>query len=418
MTIRKEISAVKTRSSVRFVLACVFLDALGVGLIVPVLPRLIGTLSETRDLQVWWYGAIMVSYGLMQFVSAPLLGYLSDRFGRRPVLLVGILGLGLTFAVPAFFASLPLILASRIVGGALSANLTVAQAYVADLTCGDERTVMFGRVGAVFGIGFVLGPALGGFAGESDPSFPFLLAFFLALCNFFYGLRFLPESLATTARESDSSTTCNAFLALPKLLSKREMRPFFFVFAIVSLAIALLQCTWALYTEYRYGFTPLAIGLSIFALGASMSWVQGGILAWLLRRYPASKILAFSILLSAVCLAGIALADNGLLASIFCCTYAISATVSPVITSAVSRLTDARDQGQNIGALNSLVSLMSALAPLLGTPLLGFVIHGNSPLQLGAPYFAASLLMLLALALFLKSISKKIDTSKEENCNF
>ncbi len=408
----------KTRSSVRFVLACVFLDALGVGLIVPVLPRLIGTLSETRDLQVWWYGAIMVSYGLMQFVSAPLLGYLSDRFGRRPVLLVGILGLGLTFAVPAFFASLSLILASRIIGGALSANLTVAQAYVADLTQGDERTVMFGRVGAVFGIGFVLGPALGGFVGESDPSLPFLLAFLLALCNFFYGLRFLPESLLATARETRLSTTRNAFLALPKLLGRKQMRPFFLVFAIVSLAIALLQCTWALYTEYRYGFTPLEIGLSIFALGASMSLVQGGILARLLRRYPASKILAFSILLSAVCLAGIGLADNGLLASLFCSAYAISAVVSPVIASAVSRLTDARDQGQNIGALNSLFSLMSALAPLLGTPLLGFVIHGASPIQIGAPYFAASLLMLLSLALFLKGIAKKIDNFEEENRNF
>ena len=156
-----------------FILVCIFLDALGIGLIVPVLPRLIGELAVTRDLQATWYGAIMLSYGVMQFLSAPLLGALSDRIGRRPVLLGGILGLGLMFAVPAFSTSLWFILGSRILGGMLSANMTVAQAYIADVTVGVQRFSGFGKIGAVFGIGFVLGPALGGVLGQFDVRFPF-----------------------------------------------------------------------------------------------------------------------------------------------------------------------------------------------------------------------------------------------------
>lgn len=142
-----------------FVLACVFLDALGIGLIIPVLPRLIGTLASSPDAQASWYGAIMVSYGLMQFFSAPAIGAISDRLGRRPVLLTGILGLAVMMLVPAFCDSLWLILLSRILGGAMSSNIVVAQAYIADVTDESSRTAAFGRIGAIFGVAFILGPA-------------------------------------------------------------------------------------------------------------------------------------------------------------------------------------------------------------------------------------------------------------------
>ena len=148
------------KPAIGFVLACVFLDALGIGLIVPVLPRLIGSLADTRDLQTSWYGAIMVSYGLMQFFFAPILGALSDRIGRRPVLLTGILGLSIMMIVPAVSQSLPFILLSRLVGGMMSSNIVVAQAYIADVTPSHQRIASFGKIGAIFGIAFVLGPAV------------------------------------------------------------------------------------------------------------------------------------------------------------------------------------------------------------------------------------------------------------------
>ena len=276
------------KPAVGFILACIFLDALGIGLIVPVLPRLIGTLSETRDAQTWWYGLIMLSYGVMQFVSSPLLGALSDRIGRRPVLLGGILGLGLTFAVPAFSGSLVLILVSRVVGGMMSANMTVAQAYIADVTQGVGRCSGFGKIGAAFGVGFVLGPAVGGLLGDSDPRWPFMAASAVALLNFLYGAFVLPESLTERAANPLSWRNNNPLKALFDVTRVPANRLFLLILTLTSLANALMQCTWALYTEFRYGFTPLAIGLSVFALGLSIAFMQGVVLQRLIRFVAAA----------------------------------------------------------------------------------------------------------------------------------
>ena len=238
----------KLPSRLRFIYACIFLDALGIGLIIPVLPRLIGVLTDTRDEQMWWYGAIMLSYGVMQFLASPLLGALSDRIGRRPVLLSGICGLGIMFAVPALSTSLTAILASRIFGGLLSANISVAQAYIADVTTGYERAAAFGRIGAVFGAGFLIGPALGGILGGNNPHLPFIAASIVTLLNFGYGLFVLPESIAQRSTEPVSLRKNNAFGSLAHLLKLPQIRIFVLTLAFFSLANSLMQYSWALYT--------------------------------------------------------------------------------------------------------------------------------------------------------------------------
>lgn len=400
-----------------FVLACIFLDALGIGLIVPVLPRLIGTLTTSHDAQTWWYGMIMLSYGVMQFVSAPLLGALSDRYGRRPVLLAGICGLGVMFAVPAFFASLPAILASRIAGGMLSANMAVAQAYVADLTTGYERSAAFGKIGATFGIGFVVGPALGGILGQNDPTIPFVVASAVTLINFFYGLFALPESLTNPNPRPLSLAASTPFASLAAMLREPRARLFLLTLALTGLANGVMQCTWALYTEFRYGFTPLQIGLSVFALGISISLVQGFLLQRLLARLHSQLIAALAIASGAVCLAAIGVSTNGLVAVIFVCLYACAGAVSPLLTAAISRETPLDAQGKAIGSVSSLNSLTGAVAPALGTPLL-MVTTGQSPESLlaGTPYFACALLSAAALVLFvfgMRRLSEKSSAAAE-----
>ena len=306
------------KPAVGFILACIFLDALGIGLIVPVLPRLIGTLSETRDAQTWWYGLIMLSYGVMQFVSSPLLGALSDRIGRRPVLLGGILGLGLTFAVPAFSGSLVLILVSRVVGGMMSANMTVAQAYIADVTQGVGRCSGFGKIGAAFGVGFVLGPAVGGLLGDSDPRWPFMAASAVALLNFLYGAFVLPESLTERAAKPLSWRNNNPLRALFDVTRVPANRLFLLILTLTSLANALMQCTWALYTEFRYGFTPLAIGLSVFALGLSIAFMQGVVLQHLIRFVRPREIVLGALVIGSAAMAFVALSPWGIASSAAC----------------------------------------------------------------------------------------------------
>ena len=186
-----------TAAGVPFILICVLLDILGIGLIIPVLPQLVGDLAGSQSAQAWWLGAMLVAYGLMQFCFAPTLGALSDRYGRRPVLLLGIFGLGIMFLVPALSQSLPVILFSRILGGMFAGNIAVAQAYISDVTDKAHRAAAFGKLGACFGIGFILGPALGGILGENDVRLPFFIAGCLSLLNFLYGIFVLPESLTT-----------------------------------------------------------------------------------------------------------------------------------------------------------------------------------------------------------------------------
>ena len=229
--------------AIGFVLTCVFLDALGIGLIIPVLPRLIGNLAVSPDLQTVWYGAIMTSYGLMQFLFAPVLGAISDRIGRRPVLLTGILGLALMMLVPAYSNSLVAILLSRVIGGMMSSNIVVAQAYIADVTTANSRISSFGKIGAIFGIAFVLGPALGGVLGQTNPKIPFMVAGAICSLNFLYGLFILPESLQKPDTQPLKLSKLNAFHAIAKLGTLSGLRPLLVIVTLFTLAQSLMQCT-------------------------------------------------------------------------------------------------------------------------------------------------------------------------------
>ena len=386
------------KPAIRFVLACVFLDALGIGLIVPVLPRLIGTLAETRDLQTGWYGLIMVSYGLMQFFFAPLLGAISDRIGRRPVLLTGIFGLSLMMLVPAFSQSLAIILGSRIVGGMMSSNIVVAQAYIADVTPETQRINSFGKIGAIFGIAFVLGPAIGGILGHNDPTIPFLVASCICALNFLYGLFIPPESLVHHDQTPLTIRRLNPLSAIASLGKIDGLRPYLLIITLFTLAQSLMQCTWALYTEYRYTWTPLGIGLSIFALGLSISLTQGVLLPKLSNRFNAKQLILIGLWVGLISLTAIGLAPVGWLTLPFICSCAIMGLVAPAIQGLISRRSTASHQGINMGAVSSLNSFMSAISPLIGTPLL-IVTSANTTnfLLAGTPYLVAASLLIIAL---------------------
>ena len=381
----------KRNPAIGFVLACVFLDALGIGLIIPVLPRLVGSLAGSADAQTLWYGAIMISYGLMQFFFAPVLGALSDRIGRRPVLLTGILGLSLMMIIPAVASSLWAILISRLLGGMMSSNIVVAQAYIADVTTENSRISSFGKIGAIFGIAFVLGPALGGVLGQYDPRIPFMVAGSICALNFLYGIFILPESLKERNTSPLRIRELNPFTAIFNLTKLEGIRPFVLIITLFTL-----------YVEYRYGWTPLMIGLSIFALGISISLTQGFFLPFLTKRLPSYKIVRLGLTLGVVAMLAIGFSPWGYLSLVLICLFALMGVVGPTIQGEISRRCTMTQQGVNMGAVSSLNSFTGAISPTIGTPLLMVTSrHSDSLFLAGTPYFTCAMLLIVTLGIAL-----------------
>lgn len=388
----------KRQAAVPFIMLTSLLDIMGIGLVIPVLPVLVGQLTESRDTQAYWYGVLIAAFGLAQFMCAPLLGAVSDRFGRRPVLLLGIGGLGVTFLVTALAKSLWVLAGVRLLGGALSANIAVAQAYVADITTPENRTPALGKLGAMFGVGFVIGPMMGGLLGnDGHLSYPFFAAAGLCALNWLYGLLVLPESLPPERRNVRAPARLNPFSSLAGLAQLRGVGTLVVAVAAANLAQFTLQSVWVLYTGMRFGWTPRDNGISLFVVGLVAVVVQGGLMRVLLKRMGERRLVVAGLLSGTVAYACYGLVTHGwMLYIVIMCNFLAFAS-NTALQGIVSKSADAHEQGRTMATLTSLSSITGIIAPLLGTFLLGTVTHlgvGN-PL-IGAPFFACSALEAVA----------------------
>jgi len=388
------------RPAVAFIMITLLIDVFGIGLIIPVLPILLGEFTTGRDTQAYWYGAVAVTYGASQFLCAPLLGALSDRFGRRPLLLLGIAGLGATFLLTALAKSLWLIVAARVLGGGLSANFAVAQAYVADITPPEERTQSLGKLGAMFGIGFVLGPLLGGTLGNIDLRLPFYAAAGMCALNWLYGLLVLPESLPPQQRRPWSQARLNPLASLAGVSRLRGVGALVAAFAFTVLPQWMLQTTWVLYTNFKFGWGPRDSGLSLFMVGMVAMIVQGGLLPRLIRALGERRLIVAGLLSGTFAYAGYGLATHGwMLFVMIACNFLAFASIV-TMQGIVSKAASADEQGRVMGTLSSLQSLMGVVAPIIGTAVLGQVTFlPASNWRVGAPFFLCSLLQALAFAI-------------------
>lgn len=388
------------KKNIFFVLFCILLDILGIGLIIPVLPQLVGDLAQDQTAQTWWLGAMLVSYGSMQFLFAPLLGALSDRFGRRPVLLLGIFGLGIMFLVPALSSSLPVILLSRVLGGTCSANIAVAQAYIADVTPKEKRAEAFGMMGACFGIGFILGPMIGGILGETDVRLPFMLSAVLACVNFLYGLFILPESLAESNRKPITLSGCNPLSVLGNLLKIKSVGLLVAVMAIASFCQSVMHSTWTIYTNIRYDWTPMSIGFSMVAIGVVSVFMQGFAMRRFLALMGERQLIIAGLLSGAAAYVAFGLTYAGWVTYIIILLNFLSVAVAPTLSGKISRSVAPHEQGVTMGAVTTLNSVMGILAPLIGTPLLVHTVHQNDlSILAGLIYFICGALMLIGSAI-------------------
>jgi DHA1 family tetracycline resistance protein-like MFS transporter len=389
-------------AAMRFIMMVVLIDMLAVGIIVPVLPMMVGRFTTEPSEQSTWYGVVTMSYALSQFIGAPVLGALSDRFGRRPVLLLGFCGLAINFFTTALATSIAMLVASRIIGGLMQANAAVANAYVADITPPEQRARRFGLLGAMFGLGFILGPVVGGLLGGIDIRLPFFVAGALALLNLAYGWFVLPESLPAAPRPAIDWKRANPMSAFRQLAALKGVGLLVGVLAMTALAQFALYTVWVLYGQFRFGWGPTESGWSLFAVGVVSALVQGWLLGRLLRRYTAQRLAMLGLASStlAFTLWGLATEPWMMYAVIF--ANLLGATVTAALQGLVSGAADEKTQGRTMGAVSSLNSLAAVLAPVLAAPLLAGVSHlPAQDWRLGLPMFFCAALQGTALLLAL-----------------
>jgi DHA1 family tetracycline resistance protein-like MFS transporter len=383
-----------------FIMLASLLDMMSIGLIIPVLPALVGEFTGSQADQAFWYGAVTFAFGLANFFSSPVLGALSDAHGRRLVLLLGFCGMAFSFLATVLATAMWVLVAVRVVSGAMQANLSVANAYVADITPPEMRARRFGMLGAMFGVGFILGPVMGGLLGAIDLRLPFLAAGCLALLNLLYGYFVLPESLPASRRRAFQWRAANPVSALRGLAQLKGVGPLVAVIACAGLAQFVLYTTWVLYTTFKFGWGPLENGWSLAAVGVVSVIVQGLLLGRLLRWFSPRRLAVLGLVSStlAYLLWGAATEGWMMFAVIF--VNLLGATVAASIQSIISSAADARNQGQALGAVGGLNSLMAVIAPVLGAPILAMVSHlPPGDWRIGAPFYFCAALQGAALAL-------------------
>lgn len=396
----------QSSASLGFILVTVFLDVLGIGVIIPVLPQLVEQLSSgSSENRAFTYGLLISVYALMQFLLSPVLGSLSDRFGRRPVLLSSTFGLAADFLLTYLAPSLSWLFAARILSGATSASITTANAYLADVSRPEDRVRNFGFIGATFGLGFIIGPAFGGLLGRTSPRLPFLIAACLAGLNFLYGLFVLPESLPPEKRQKTLQIRWQPLSALTIL---RRYPPVFGLAGTVicgGLAQQALQSVWVLYTSYRYGWDTLHTGLSLTAVGVLVAIVQGGLVGRIAKALGEPRTLLTGLVLGALSQLLYGLSTQGWMIYLVLIFAAVAGVSGPVAQSLITRQVAADEQGSVQGALASLTSLTAVIAPPIATWLFGhFTRPGAAFFIPGITFFMGALLLALGTLIARRSL--------------
>jgi DHA1 family tetracycline resistance protein-like MFS transporter len=388
------------RAAMPFIMAVTLIDMITIGLIIPVLPALVGELTGAQDQQAYWYGVVTFAFGLANFLASPVLGALSDAHGRRPILLLGFSGLALSFLATGLAGTIWVLVAVRIISGATMANMAVSNAYVADITPPEDRAKRFGMLGAMFGIGFILGPVIGGLLGAIDVRAPFFAAGGLALINLMYGLFVLPESLPPERRKPFAWSGTSPVKSLQGLAALHGVGRLVTVIACNGLAQFTLYTCWVLYTTFKFGWGPLENGWALAAVGIVNAIVQGFLMGRMVKHFGTRRLALLGLGSSFLAYLAYALASDGWMLFAIIFVNIFGATVAASIQSIISGAADAQNQGRALGAVGGLNSLMSVAAPVIGAPLLAMVSHlPAGDWRIGMPMFFCAALQGAALLL-------------------
>ncbi|WP_046245558.1 TCR/Tet family MFS transporter [Hymenobacter terrenus] len=398
----------KRSPALGFIFVTILIDVIGLGIIIPVVPKLIQQLTgEGLSRASEYSGWLTFAYASAQFCFAPVIGGLSDKLGRRPVLLAALLGLGLDYLFLSFAPTLSWLFVGRVVAGITGASFTTATAYIADISPPEKRAQNFGLVGAAFGIGFILGPAVGGLLADFGARVPFMVAAGLSLCNFLYGFFVLPESLAPDKRRPFEWGRANPVASLLRLGNYPAVLGLVAALVLIYLAGSATQSVWAFYTMFKFGWTERLVGISLGVVGLFSGLVQGGLVRVAIPKLGAARAIVVGLLCYAVGFVLFAFASRGWLMLVFLAPYCLGGLAGPALQGTISGQVPANEQGELQGSLTSLISATGVVGPLLMTYLFGYFTRPTAPVQFpGAPFLLGALLALGSAALAVRSLRR------------
>lgn len=404
--------AKRKSSGLLFIFITVVIDSVGLGIIIPVMPKLIQELIDGDISQASQYGGWLVfSYAITQFFFASVLGNLSDRYGRRPVLLFSLLGFCINYLLMGFAPSILWLFVGRLVAGITGASHTVAAAYIADRSTPQNKAQNFGLLGAAFGLGFIIGPVLGGVLGHYGSRVPFFAAAALCFFNFVYGYFVVPESLDKTLRRPFQWRKANPIGTFLHLRSYPNTTALIVCIFLINIAANAVQSTWSYYTMEKFGWNERAVGLSLGFIGTLLMIVQAGLIRVIIPKLGLAKAILTGILLQAISLPLYGLATETWMLYAISIPYVLAGIAGPSIQSYISNLIPANEQGQVQGGITSVISLTAIIGPLIMTGLFYQFSKSDAPIYFpGVPFLLGGVLALTALViavLYFRSRSEK-----------
>lgn len=396
------------KAAVGFIFITLLIDITGWGLILPVVPKLIGELIHGDITEAATYGGWLgFAYAFTQFIFSPVIGNLSDKYGRRPILLISLFGFSLDYLLLAVAPSIGWLFAGRIIAGLTGASISTASAYIADVSTEETRTKNFGLIGAAFGLGFIIGPVIGGLLGHYGARIPFYVASVLCLLNFLYGYFILPESLDKSKRRPFDWKRANPIGSLKFLAKHPEISKLVIALTLIYIGLHAVQSNWHFFTMYQFNWSEMTVGLSLGMLGLLLGLVQGVLIRWTAPQLGEQKSIYYGLIFYALGLILFSFATEGWMMFMFLIPYSLGGICGPSLQSMISRNIPSNQQGELQGALASLVSATSIIGPPIMTNLFYYFTHDNAPFKCsGAPFLLASVLMILS-AIIIYYIGKK-----------
>jgi MFS transporter, DHA1 family, tetracycline resistance protein len=400
----------KLKPAIGFIFITLLMDVTGFGIIIPVMPKLIQELTGgSMSLAATYGGWLIAAYAITQFVFAPIVGGLSDRYGRRPVLLASLFGFGLDYLFLAYAPTIGWLFLGRVIAGVMGASFTTAGAYIADISSPEKRAQNFGMIGAAFGLGFIIGPVIGGLLGDFGPRVPFLVAAGLALLNWLYGFFVLPESLQPENQRKFEWKRANPVGTLASLLRYKVIAGLIMTLALLYISAHAVQSNWSYYTIEKFKWTPSQIGISLGVVGFVFAIVQGLLIRKIIPALGQQRSVYAGLGLYALGFLLYAFSTQGWMMYAFTVVYCFGGIAGPALQGIMSSVVPPNEQGELQGGFTSLMSLASVIGPPLMNNLFAYFTKEDAPIYFpGAAMLLGAVLTLISAVLARRTLKKDL----------